>query len=155
MTKNINNHRNSPNKLISTSYHSKKRRKWYLIRVRIMISPTWQNITLRSKFCIFREIAYVNNSKEVLGLGYSYLPLNWFGIKLFIQCICPFKPKPVGVVLKLKYNNKINIKVLSNIETSKNLSPYRTSISKVNYYKRILSIKNEKDIMFVEEYFII
>ena len=54
---------------------------------------------------LFREIAYINKENEIEGLGRAWLPFSSIGFRIFINAINPFKPKPVGVVLREKFNN--------------------------------------------------
>jgi len=145
--------KNSPNNLISPGYHSSNKKAWLLLRILIKPKPTWATTYCKKKYYIFREIAYVNNNNELIGLGRSYLPINIFGLSVFWKCIFIFNPKPLGVVLKMKYGDNIRINVVSNESKNKNLTPYKKDLTEIQTYKRILKI-NDKDVVIVEEDFI-
>jgi hypothetical protein len=144
----------SPSKLISPSFHSSRKRAWYLIRFYLCRTPDWGSNLIKTKLCIFREIAYVDSRNELIGLGRSYLPINLFGLLTFLSCISIIDPKPIGVALKIKYGTNIKIKIISNKTVEKNLTPYRSDITEVISYKRALSVKDGIHIVLVEEDFI-
>ena len=120
---------------------------WYLLRFFISKSPEWGKDIFKSKFYIFREIAYVNDKKKLIGLGRSFLPFNILGLSIFLKCM--WCSKPLGVVLKKKYGY-ININVISHEILKKKIG---VEFTEVNSYKRILSYNSP--IALVEEDFII
>ncbi|OFX69183.1 MAG: hypothetical protein A2X14_01440 [Bacteroidetes bacterium GWD2_33_33] len=143
-----------PDKLISPNFHNSNNRHWYLLRILLKKRPTWATKYSKKKIFIFREIAYVNDDNELVGLGRSYIPFGILGLSIFLKCIGPFKPKPLGVVLKKSYPADILIEVISDENIEETLTPFRDGVVKLETYKRILTIKGVFKIL-VEEDFIV
>ena len=146
--------KHSPDTLISPEYHSSNKKAWFLLKILIKVKPSWASEYSKKQYFIFREIAYVNDNNELNGLGRSYLPINFFGLYVFWKCILIFNPKPLGVVLKAKYNNDLSIDVVSNESKNKILSPFKNAIAKTQTFHRIITV-NKKHVIIVEEDFLI
>lgn len=144
----------TPTELISPNFHSDKKKSWFLLSFYLKHKPEWGKDLMKSTFCIFREIAYVNDVNELIGLGRSYLPFNYKGISIFLKCISLKSPKPLGVVLRENYGSAVKVVIISNDVILKNITPYRNELTETSCYKRILSVNNEQLTILVEEDFI-
>ena len=141
-----------PDGLISTKYHSKKGRFWYLLKLSVRSVPNWA-VGRRFQLSIFREIIYVNQANEPIGIGRSYMPISLIGLRIVLKCVSLKNPQPLGVVLLTEYGNDIDFKVTAT-ESIKDVTPFSNAPLKVKEYKRILTLKEpDLEIAVEEEFF--
>ncbi len=146
--------------LISPVYHKTGRvsKGWCLLRVSIQEPPEWakQSKYVTKKYCWFREIAYLNDKNEVVGLGRSWIPLNYIGFRMFFKALKPFQSAPIGIILKRRYGSDIEIDIIKCSERQSILVPYRVEQETIVSFERVLKQKSNGSILlFAEEDFII
>jgi len=142
----------TPDRFISPRFHDSNNRQWFLLSVLLKQRPRWASTHSDFKLFIFREIAYINKNNELIGLGRSYIPLSIFGLKIFLRCLNPLNPKPLGVVLEQRSEGETTITVILNEIKKMTLSPFRDSIVKVNSYKRIIIVDSFFKILIEEDF---
>jgi hypothetical protein len=137
---------------ISPIYHKNVEGKsWLLLKTYIRFLPMRAaEVKSKHKLCFYREIAYLNEKKNLDGIGKSWIPINKLGTKIYLSCFSK-EPKPLGVVLKDKYRSTMRIVKKKDIDMI--LSPYRIDKENILYLNRIITINNLLDI-YIEEHFV-
>lgn len=128
-------------------------KKWYLLKIGIRTKPKWiEKSNCIFNLFLFREIIYINEFNKIEGFGRSWIPINFFGIKLFLQATNFFNPKPVGAILNKKFVADLYIDVLSKNEKETTIPPYMLSKVVVTIYHRLIKQKSkDKLLLFTEE----
>lgn len=132
-----------PQALISPEYHEPKdaMRRWLLMRMGIRRTRLLWTTPLRPSkaVCfIFREILYLNRQGVAVGRGQAWLPLNRISFRIVAQCIKPWSPKPLGIVLKETFDSDLLIIVRRGPVIMRHSGiPYWASEQEVISYERI------------------
>jgi len=139
-----------PYTFISPDFHNKSDKSWYLLKMTMKINN--QKKIFPNLIVIFREIGYTDNERKLIGIGRSYMPLNLLSLGIILRCICLFKPKPLGLVLKERFGDRLKIVVESTENKKMFLYPYWLKEEVVTTYKRVIQL-DRKNIAAVEEVF--
>ena len=137
-----------PKKFISSNFASgKSKLSWCLLKAAFKKCPT------DNKWCFYRKILYLDENKVVMGFGKSWIPLTLIGFRIFMTCVNPFNPRPLGYVLDKVYEENNFEFDIAQEKSEKLISPYKSSIEHVISYKRQIKHKQNKIQVYVEEDF--
>ena len=105
------------------------------------------------RLAVFREIAYVDETGLIEGIGRSWIPVSRRGIAVLAQCFTPFNPKPLGVVLERRYNDQQEV-IVHGIEANsdENRSPYLANTEFLWIARRSIRVMGSL-LAYVEEEF--
>jgi hypothetical protein len=105
-----------------------------------------------SKFCLCREIAYLNMENKVYQVGKLYVPTNRIrNIIFFIRLA--FSRKTFGHFITKHYKDKFKFNVIESSEPTKGYNILFNPNALIRYSKRVVEIKKSKFKFYVEEEF--
>lgn len=133
---------------------NRKNKDWSILSLSFLkkIKP---EIDFGCRYCLFRQIAYLDDKNQTYQIGSLYVPLNsfhsvWFFIRLMIPNLYG-NGKTFGHFVSQNYPNLYEFKLINSSESANQNNLLFASNSKIKISERMLFIPKKKMKFYVVE----